>query len=603
MLKPIHVQWNKSTVSAWSPHHENGQIYMTFDDTTTYLKGLWDLHTMSEKRFDNREFLIQGDRRITFREFFDQVKLCAIGLEQELKIKPLDRVVMLAKNCIEWIIVFVASTWIGAIAVPMNSWWTSPEIKYGLDDCGASVVFADEERLKRIQAIPGGVGSCKVMETIPTSFMAFLNRQINIASKFPPLSSRPPSLPVDEPAMIMYTSGTTNHPKGCVLTHRSVCHVLNTYEFGMKAGESSSPPRPPVVASSTKPSTAATAAGSRATESPPSVILLAVPLFHATGMFGILLSSLILGRKIVMMDKWNPEIALAIIERERVTAFTGVPTMVLSMLASPDLPKRNISSLKNVGGGGAPIPQGTAQQIKQKFKASPGQGYGLTETSSLATSNTGSSYLAKPGSCGRAIPGVQIEIWGDEDEKPLPIGMMGRIMIRGANLFREYWKQPEATAKAITKTGWFDSGDLGSLDNDGYLYIQDRAKDMIIRGGENISCRSVEEAVYAHVPGILECSVIGIPHDLLGEEVCLALVMKDNKSIPSVEEIQHALKNSLAQYQLPVALVTFNKQLPRGATGKIVKRDIRKLIGDGKIKLERFMNHTNNMSNNKQSKL
>ena len=350
-------------------------------------------------------------------------------------------------------------------------------------------------------------------------------------------------------------------PKGVVLTHRSLCHTLNFY-----AALSNS--------SSVK----------REKSAHQKCVLLCVPLFHATGLVGVLFTSFWEGRKIVLMHKWHVDTALGTIQRERVSMVTGVPTMIIELLNSPRLKEFDTSSLRNVGGGGAAVPKGIAKQITTTFKkASPGQGYGLTETSAISTVISSSKYLAHPASCGQALPGVQIEIWPEDGRGALPVNKEGRVMIRGPNIMREYWRQPEATANAITADGWFDSGDVGKLDAEGFLYITDRAKDMIIRGGENISCRAVEEAVYAKVPEVAECAVFGYPHPVLGEKVALAVMLKPGARRLSLADVRARCKDTLAAYELPTALAVFPSQLPRGATGKLLKKALRDMHKEAKL--------------------
>lgn len=314
-------------------------------------------------------------------------------------------------------------------------------------------------------------------------------------------------------------------------------------------------------------------------------VLLCVPLFHATGLYAIMFNALLEGRKIVIMQKWNAETALRLVEREKVTHFTGVPTMVLEMLSSPNLKKYDVSSLKAVASGGAPPPAGVAKSVKEKLGAAPSQGYGLTEVNATATTIGAKEYLTRPSSCGRAVPGMEIQIWTEnEDGVQMPLNEVGRIVIRGPGLMLEYWKDYEATNKAITKDGWFKSGDYGYMDKDGYLYISGRTQDLIIRGGENISARTVEECIFASFDSIQECAVFGYPHPTLGEEVGLAIHMKHGQNPPTLEEIRSKCASQIAQFMLPTGLTVFTKSpLPRGATGKTVKKDIKEMLKTGKL--------------------
>ena len=565
-LSPIHVTWPRSSVTAWSPHHEGGQRYVGF--TKAPVQALWDLYARAARQFPELEFVVHADRRATYAQVFHEADRVAAMLEAR-GVKPGDRVACLGKNSIEWVSVYVAATWAGFIAVPMNSWWTGKEIAYAVRDSGCVALFMDAERAKRVAALPKGEfpDTCRLVVSLERDAFAE-----TLAKHGAPVTrrlvDRPPPASVDEGAILMYTSGTTAHPKGVLLTHRGVAHCMTVYELMTVRGASKR------------------TGGAGVQAEPQKVILLSVPLFHATGLHAVLMASAITGRKIVMMpDKWNPEVALELIERERVTAFTGVPTMVQSMLASPDLAKRDVSSLKALGSGGAPPPAGLAKAVSEKFKgASPGQGYGLTEVNALACTFTGQDYVKFPTACGRVVPGVEVQIWPeDKDDAPLPPDTPGRVMIRGPTVMREYWGQPQATAKAISKSGWFDSGDIGIIRGDGgagpaLVEITGRAKDMIIRGGENIACRAVEEAVFAAFPDVAECAAFGVPHAMLGEHVGLAIVMKRGTAAPTLDGIRAKLKSTLADFELPTGLVVFPDMLPRGATGKIVKKDIRALV-------------------------
>jgi len=564
-LQAVDVSWSRDEVSAWAPHHAQTQRFLTWGPDAP-LVGLWDVYSLALKQFADLEFLADSatGRRLTFAQVLTAARAVMRALVVEFKLKPLDRVVVVGRNSIEWIIVFIAASWAGMIAVPMNSWWTGAELAYGLADSQAAVVFADDERMARIDPLLSKLPGVHFVR-MERELDALVQRHAASASHVP--AGQPAGVKVDSACIIMYTSGTTGHPKGVVITHRSLMHVVNGYLAIGRLGEAR-----------------AAAAGAPA-EALRKCVLLGVPLFHATGLVSVLLTSFGSGRKIVLMRKWDVVAAMRAIETERVTAVTGVPTMVIELLDSPRRAEFDLSSLRNVGGGGAAFPSGVAGAIVKTFaKAAPAQGYGLTETSAVSTLISAADYLQRPTSCGRALPGVQIEIWPEEGGRgALPPGQAGRVMIRGANVMREYWRQPEATAKAITADGWFDSGDVGKLDAEGFLYITDRAKDMIIRGGENISCRAVEEAVYAKVPEVAECAVFGYPHPVLGEKVALAVMLKPGARRLSLADVRARCKDTLAAYELPTALAVFPSQLPRGATGKLLKKALRDMHKEAKL--------------------
>jgi long-chain acyl-CoA synthetase len=356
----------------------------------------------------------------------------------------------------------------------------------------------------------------------------------------------------DEDALILYTSGTTGRPKGAVSTHRAILSAL--LAFGCRATVNSAmrPLREPHPY-------------------PPSFIL-TVPLFHVTGLVPVLLSCFAGGFKLVMMYKWSPERALELIERERVTQFVGVPTMAWDLLESPDFARRDTSSLQNVGGGGAPAPPELVHRIERSFaRGRPTIGYGLTETNAYGPQNAGDDYLRKPRSAGRVVPIMEIRIV-DERGREVPTGEVGEICFRGANLFRGYWGKPEATAEAFLD-GWMRTGDLGRVDEEGFVTIEDRKKDMVLRGGENVYCAEVEAALYEH-PGVHEAAVFGVPHQRLGEEVAAAVVAKSGVELDENELRAHVAAR-IAAFKVPSVWQIRQAKLPRTATGKILKRDLR----------------------------
>jgi long-chain acyl-CoA synthetase len=358
----------------------------------------------------------------------------------------------------------------------------------------------------------------------------------------------------DDDATILYTSGTTGNPKGAVSTHRAVCSALISYACRAAAH-------------------AAARGGDRDEPKPhPTSFILVVPLFHVTGCIPVMLSSYAAGNKLVMMYKWNPERALELIEREHVTTFVGVPTMSWDLLESPDFAKRDTSSLVSVGGGGAPAPAELVRRVDSSFKrARPGIGYGMTETNAYGPQNMADDYVRKPTSAGRTVPTMQVRVV-DEQGVPVPTGDIGEIEFYGPNLIRGYWRNDEATA-ATFHDGWLRTGDLGRLDDEGFIYVEDRAKDMVIRAGENIYCAEVEGVIYEH-PAVYEVAVFGIPHERLGEELVAAIVLRADATVTE-DEIREHVKSKLAPFKVPSRITFSTEQLPRSATGKILKRELR----------------------------
>jgi long-chain acyl-CoA synthetase len=302
-------------------------------------------------------------------------------------------------------------------------------------------------------------------------------------------------------------------------------------------------------------------------------MILVVPLFHVTGLVPVMLGSVLGGYKLVMMHRWSPERALELIERERVTVFVGVPTMSWDLLESPDFATRDTSSLQSVGGGGAAAPPELVRRIDSSFSAGrPNIGYGMTETNAYGPGNTGDDYVRKPTSTGRTVPVMEVRVL-DEDGEVQPPDTVGEICFRGANLFRGYWNKPDATAATFTDDGWLRTGDIGRIDDEGFVYVEDRAKDIVIRGGENIATTEVEAVLYEH-HAVYEVAVFGIPHERLGEELVAAVVVRAGVDV-TVTELQEHVSGKLASFKVPSKVVFYQQQLPRGATGKILKRQLR----------------------------
>jgi long-chain acyl-CoA synthetase len=286
----------------------------------------------------------------------------------------------------------------------------------------------------------------------------------------------------------------------------------------------------------------------------------------------VLVANTAFGGKLVIMYKWDPERALELIEREEVTNFGGVPSMVWQVLDSPDFAKRDTSTVKAIGYGGAPAPPELVKRIKEHFPTgSASNGYGLTETSSVSTMNAGTDYERKPDSVGPPVPVVEVKV-ADDSGNPLPTGEVGELWIRGPNIVKGYWNKPEATAETFTD-GWLHSGDVARLDEEGFVYIVDRAKDMLIRGGENIYCVEVEGVLFEH-PAVTEAAVIGIPHPVLGEEVGAVVQLRPGATVTE-DELKAHVAQSLAAFKVPVRFWFRDEPLPRNPAGKVMKRDLR----------------------------
>ena len=527
---------------------------------------LRDLFGLVRARPADDVYLVFEDERWTNADMVKSIDEIATVLVERYGVTKGDRVAINMRNFPEWITAFGAATSIGAIAVLVNAWWTGPEIEFGLVDADAKVMITDRERVDRmgdrLQALNIHGLVVRSEGDLPPG-CDHLADVVTPGATMPMVEIYP-----DDDATILFTSGTTGVPKGAVSTNRGVMSGL--FAFACRTTVEAlrwAPDTPP------DPSTAA--------PSIPACFILTVPLFHVTGCVPVMLGSVTTGARLVMMHKWDPLRALQLIEREKVTNFVGVPTMSQDLVSHPDFAKYDTSSLKNVGGGGAPMAPELVRKIEGSFagKASPQLGYGLTETNGYGPGNTGPDYMAKPSSTGRVVPIMGVKIV-DPNGSEQPNGEVGEVCLSGPMLIRGYWNRPEATAESI-RDGWLHTGDLGYLDDQGFLYVVDRIKDMVLRGGENVYCSEVEAAIFEH-NDIHEVAVFGLPHERLGEEVVAALLPTPGKTI-DIDELTAFLAERIAPFKIPSQWFVRDEPLPRGATGKILKREIRDLVLDGKF--------------------
>jgi long-chain acyl-CoA synthetase len=531
----------------------DGRPYRVFKNTPPSLRFLFELAS----GHGDLDHLVYEDERLSFAQVWERAGALGALLVDRYGVAPGDRVAIAMRNYPEWIVAFQAILSVSGVAVAMNAWWTTDELEYGLEDSGAKVVIADRERIERLEPVREGLG-LQIIGVRLTEDRAGVDRLEEVVD--PDATMPDVAVGLDDDATILYTSGTTGHPKGAVSTHRAVLSGL--LAFGCRSAVSALMEPERSNGDGPKDRTA---------------YILVVPLFHATGLIPVMLGTTASGAKLVMMYRWDPERALELIERERVTAFVGVPTMSWDLLESPDFDKRDTSSLISVGGGGAPAPAELVRRVDKGFaKGRPQIGYGMTETNAYGPGNSGDDYLRKPTSSGRAVPVMEVRVV-DDDGRPVPTGEVGEICFRGPNLIRGYWNKPEATAEVIDADGWLRSGDLGRLDDEGFIYVEDRAKDMVLRAGENIYCAEVEGAVY-EFPGVAEAAVYGVPHHRLGEEVALAVVPSPGVDL-NVDDLLAHLRRHLAAFKVPTIVDIRDERLPRNASGKILKKDLRDASG------------------------
>ncbi len=507
----------------------------------------------------NLPFLVYEQERYSFHESLEMARRMARVLLESYRLARGDRVAICARNCPEWCLAYMAITMAGGIVVPMNSWWRSQELEFGLSDSGSRLVFAD---LPRYQAIAPHLPRLEVDAILikpcqddPSSLPEFYT----LLETVDPLSEEEIAelqIGPEHNASIMYTSGSTGEPKGVLSTHRAILSALYTWKFVKEVNEILRPellePNP---------------------EYQPA-LLANVPLFHVTGSHAQFLQCFLYHRKFVMMYKWDAETALDLIERERISILHGVPTMTWEVMQSKKFASTDLSSLRGIQSGGAPRPPEHLSQMLKMFpqKAQPGLGYGLTETNGLGAIIGGKFYIAKSDSTGRPTPPLTELKIVDDIGNILETGEAGEICIKGPSLMRGYWNNPEATAEVL-KDGWFHTGDIGYLDTLGFLTITGRAKDIVIRGGENIACTEVEYALAEHA-AVSEAAVYGIPDERLGEVPCATVMLKVGVSV-SEAEIQAFLQDRIAAFKVPTRIHLQYDQLPRIATGKIAKMQLR----------------------------
>ncbi|CAG9170809.1 Long-chain-fatty-acid--CoA ligase [Cupriavidus laharis] len=517
--------------------------------------------------FSERTFVVYEDERVSYAAF----RRAALHLAQALMrdgIRPGDRVAVAMRNLPEWPVAFYGALLTGAVVTPLNAWWTGAELEYGLVDSGSRIAIIDAERLDRLA---GHLPNCPALERVYVSRAGSPDGDARVVplesvtgpstawATLPELTLPDVDITPEDDATIFYTSGTTGKPKGALGTHRNATSVAVASLFGplrnlLRRGEPIPAPDP---------------------AAPQKAALLSVPFFHVTGCMAVLNSALATGGKIVLMHRWDALRALELIERERCTTAGGVPTIAWQLLEHPERERFDLSSLESISYGGAPASPELVRRIGETIpQSAPGIGWGMTETSATFTSHSAEEYVTRPDSSGPALPIGEMKIV-DGRGHPLPVGEAGELMVRGANVVRGYWNKPEATAQTFSD-GWLRTGDIARLDDEGYLYIVDRMKDMLIRGGENIYCIEVESTLYEH-PAVMDAALVGIPHKTLGEEPGAVVSLK-----PGMHATEDALRGfvaeRLAAFKVPVRIIVLPGLLPRNANGKILKSNLRKLF-------------------------
>ena len=521
----------------------------------TFVNAPTSLRQVYEDAVSDVEFVVAEDQRWTFAEFWNDAATIGHLLVHDLGVRKGDRVAISMRNYPEWMLAFTAATSVGAIAVAMNSLWNADEMAYGLTDSGAKVLFADAERLALLESMAEPIEGLQVVAVRHTGSPA---ADVELAGRMAEIGSVPmPEVDIapTDSALILYTSGSTGHPKGVLSNHHNVIVALMAWEVEYGALTE----RPGNVVAPEEGSGLVPAS------------LLGIPLFHVLGLHAVFLASFRGQRKLVAMYKWDASVAAELIERERIVTFTGPPAVSGDLVRVAQSEGRDLSSLLSVGGGGAARPPEQVGQIDETFeKALPNTGWGMTETNAIGTIIFGAEYSERRLSSGPALCVIDLRVV-DDDGNELQPGERGELQVRGPSMFREYWNKPEATADSFAEDGWFKTGDVAYIDTDGHLFIVDRIKDLIIRGGENIGCGGVEAALSSH-PNVIEAAVYSVPDDRLGEEVGTTMYVTEDFD---ETELREYLVDHLAKYEIPRYITTMTEPLPRTGSGKLLKRQLR----------------------------
>ena len=525
--------------------------------------------------FADNEYLVYEDERYTYAEIAAQVRSLAAVLRNDHGVGSGDRVALAMRNYPEWVVGYWATICVGAAVVGMNAWWTTSEMEFGLSDSSPKVLIADDERLVRVLPILDALRTVAPLHVISVRSTTEMPSDSSRWAEVVVASTAPAALPEatidpDDDATIFYTSGTTGFPKGAQLTHRgsvhNIMHIVfmtmaaaNAEARGIAAGDIPAPTIAPPPAPAQ------------------SVFMAPTPLFHVTACNCILHPATFTGGRVVLMYKWDAGRALELIERERVTNFSGVPTMSRELLLHPDWSKRDTSSVLGMGGGGAAMQPDLVGKVAGALRNGvPSTGYGLTETCGIVTANSARNFVTKPDSCGAIVPTVDAQLV-DDDGNVLPASpdTIGQLCVRGPIVIKGYLNRAEATADAI-RDGWFNTGDIARIDAEGFVYIVDRAKDMVLRGGENVYCSEIEKAIYEH-PSVVEVAVFGIPDERLGETVAAGILLAPGTTLTD-SELHSFLATNMASYKLPSTIWFLDAPIPRNANGKFVKRELRKSL-------------------------
>ncbi|MDI2132576.1 class I adenylate-forming enzyme family protein [Yinghuangia seranimata] len=556
-------------------HRHDGVPWREFPAAPATLRTVFE----ATAAFGASDALVHEDGRISYDEQLRLVGHFARHLSDGLGVRHGDRVAIAMRNHPEWSLAFWAAQVIGAVAVPLNAWWTADELRYALEDSGAAVLIADGERADRLAAHAAEYGG----ELVPGNVRAVLvaHREGPLPDEVFDLSAAlvawagpcplPPGGPEpDDDATILYTSGTTGRPKGAVGTHRNHTTNIHTMQL-LQSVQLARAGVPPELLTGGLPHFLASMP-----DLPRQSALQTYPFFHIAGIVGLYIAAA-QGAKLSLMRRWDTERALQIIETERVTNASMVPTLLRRLLESPLRAKYDLSSLLSLGAGGAPVPPDLVGEVGRMSgrAVSPLNGYGMTETTCVVVANSGEEYYANPDSVGRPVPVVDVAVVDPATGRQVAAGETGEIRFRGPHVVRGYWNRPEESEECFPD-GWFRTGDLGHVDADGFVYVVDRLKDVIIRGGENVYSAEVEAVLFEH-PAVADVAVVGVPHRELGEEVA-AVVETHPGAVVTAAELRGHVARRLAAFKVPTTVRFSDRPLPRNAVGKVLKRELRDML-------------------------
>lgn len=556
-LTPEQVHAKKAEITATGGVFETQEIsvegrrYRSYTHAPQTLVDVFD----SARVHGDLEFIVYGDQRLTYNAFFAQVDALAATLQNEFGIAPGDRIAIAMRNNPQWAIVFAAGILVGAIVVPINSWGKTEELRYAIADSGSRLLVADEPRLQLIENLLPELNIDVIVvgekDAGEAQGNAAIHRFDEVVARGGEGVFQVPPMQATDPCLILYTSGSTGFPKGVLHRHIAVCQsLMNMFFLGYLLMELEGPRE---------------FRGGAERETP----LLTVPLFHATGLLGGLLLPIQTAQKVVMMFKWDAGEALKIIQEEKVTGLSSVPAVIQDLLFHPEFDKYDTRSLIRVSAAGAATPAGLPELIREKCgEPSRSAGWGMTETMAVGSTMSGAVFDLSPGSAGIVSPIVEMRFVSPEgDVQDSRVG--GEMEVRSITCTPGYWEKPEANSATFNDERWMKTGDIGRIDEQGFLHITGRIKEIVIRGGENIYPGEIEQAVY-EMPEVKENVVFGVPDDAMGEELALVLHVNPSETL-SEEELRSRLKQRLAAYKVPRFIQFSEQPLPQNASGKLHK--------------------------------